>query len=99
MDGILKLSFRFNFDKYEDEHPDTKNQRFYGFKKMTFSNGFKDSSLIRDKVAADLFRAAGVPAARGTFVRVYLDHGDGPVYMGLYTMIEDPSDAGKPVCR
>ena len=59
---------------------------------MTFSNGFKDNSLIRDKVAADMFRAFGVPAARGTFVRVYVDTGDGPTFFGIYTMIEDPSD-------
>jgi len=90
--GIQKLSFRLNFDKFEDAHPETDNQRFHGFKKMTFSNGFKDPSLMRDKLAADLFRAGGVPAARGAFVGVYLDYGQGPVYMGLYTMIEDPSD-------
>ncbi len=90
--GQRKLAFRFNFDKFEDDHPELQNQRFYGFKKITFSNGFKDSSLIRDKLAADIFRAGGIPAARGAFARVYLDHGEGPVYMGLYTMIEDPSD-------
>ena len=50
---------------------------------MTFSNGFKDDSLIRDKVAADIFRNAGVPAARGAFVRVYVDFGEGPTYFGL----------------
>jgi spore coat protein CotH len=59
---------------------------------MIFSNGFKDDSLIRDKVAADIFREAGVPSARGAFVRVYVDYGDGPTYFGIYTMIEDPSD-------
>lgn len=90
--GIRKLSFRLSFDKYEDDNPELEDQRFYGFKKMTFSNGFKDSSLIRDKLAADMFRAGGVPAARGAFARVYVDFGEGPVYFGLYTMIEDPSD-------
>lgn len=90
--GIKKLSFRFNFDKFEDDYPNLKNQRFYGFDKMTFSNGYKDSSLIRDKLAADVFRAGGVPAARGAFARVYVDFGEGSTYFGLYTMIEDPSD-------
>ena len=90
--GIRKLSFRLNFDKYEDAHPETDNQRLFGFKKMTFSNGFKDPSLIRDKLAADIFREGGVPAARGAFARVYVDFGEGSVYFGLYTMIEDPSD-------
>ena len=57
-----EYAFRFNFDKFEDEFPAVHNQRFYGFKKMTFSNAFKDNSLIRDKVAADMFRAFGVPS-------------------------------------
>jgi spore coat protein H len=92
MRGVEKLAFRFNFDMFEDDHPEIENQRFYGFKKMTFSSGFNDPSLLRDKIAADVFREAGVPAAMGAFVRVYVDHGEGPIYFGLYTMIEDPSD-------
>jgi len=90
--GIRKLAIRLNFELFEDVYPETMNQRFYGFEKMTFSNAFKDSSLIRDKVAADIFRNAGVPVARGAFARIYVDYGEGPVYFGLYTMIEDPSD-------
>ena len=90
--GIRKLSFRLNFDKYEDDYPELENQRFHGFKKMTFSNGYKDSSLIRDKLAGDIFRDGGVVAARGAFARVYVDTGSGPIYFGLYTMIEDPSN-------
>ncbi len=90
--GVKKLAFRLTFDKYEDDYPELMDQRFYGFKKMTFSNGYKDSSLIRDKVAADIFRDGGVVAARGAFARVFVDMGSGPVYFGLYTMIEDPSN-------
>lgn len=90
--GIDKLSLRFKFDEYEDTNPDLIDQRFYGFKKMTFSNGFKDDSLIRDKLGGDIFRAAGVPVARSAFVRIYVDVGEGPSYWGLYTMVEDPSN-------
>lgn len=90
--GVRKLAFRLDFDKYEDDYPEIRNQRFYGFEKMTFSNAFKDPSLIRDKVAADIFREGGVPAARGAFAAVHVDFGEGPVYFGLYTMIEDPAD-------
>ncbi|MDF1562202.1 MAG: CotH kinase family protein [Deltaproteobacteria bacterium] len=90
--GVDKKAFRLNFDKFSDDTPETVNQRFFGFKKMTFSNGFADESLMRDKLAADLFRSAGVPAARGAFVRVYFDLGEGPVFAGLYTMIDDPAD-------
>lgn len=92
--GVLKLPFRLDFDEFEDTYPETLDQRFFGFKKLTFSSGFKDASLMREKVCAELFRAAGVPAARGAFYEIYLDTGDGagPRYMGLYTAVEDPSN-------
>ncbi|MCP4680036.1 MAG: hypothetical protein GY854_32005 [Deltaproteobacteria bacterium] len=90
--GTRKLAIRLNFELYETLYPEIKNQRFYGFEKMTFSNAFKDPSLIRDKTAADIFREQGVPVARSAFARIYVDFGEGPVYFGLYTMIEDPSN-------
>jgi spore coat protein CotH len=90
--GVRKLAFRLDFEQYEDDYPEVRNQRFYGFREMTFSNGFKDTSLIRDKVAADIFRDGGVAAARGNFAAVHVDYGEGPVYFGLYAMIEDPAD-------
>lgn len=34
-----------------------------------------------------------MPAAHNAFYRVTLDFGDGPIYLGLYTTVEDPSDA------
>lgn len=91
--GVRKLGFRLDFDRFEEDYPEIRNQRFHGFHELTFANGFGDFSLVRDKVAADLFRAAGVPAAYGAFAAVYLDVGGGPFYAGLFTVIEDPSDA------
>jgi spore coat protein H len=90
--GVRKLAFRLDFEKYEDDYPEIRNQRFYGFRKMTFSNAFKDMSLIRDRVAAETFREGGVVAAQSSFASVHVDFGEGPVYFGLYTMIEDPAD-------
>lgn len=89
--GSYKFPFRLDFDKFEKDHPETKNQRFYGFEKLTFASGFTDNSLLREQVAADIFRDAGVPAAKTAFYRVYANHGLGPVYFGLYTMIEAPN--------
>ncbi len=91
-EGIGKLAFRLDFDQFEDAYPEIEDQRFWGFKKMTFSNGFRDPSLLREKTAAELFRAAGVPVARAAFCRVFVDSGGGPAYWGLYTMVEDPAD-------
>jgi spore coat protein CotH len=90
--GMKNLPLRFNFDYYEDDYPETENQRFFGFKKMTMGNMIQDSTLIREKIASDLFGESGVPVAKTSFYEVYLDSGDGSDFLGLYTMIEDPSD-------
>ncbi|MBN2441054.1 MAG: CotH kinase family protein [Spirochaetales bacterium] len=87
-----KYPLRFNFDKFDGDYPEIKDQRFYGFKKMTFGNNWYDPSFLHEKICADIFRDSGVPAARSTFCRVFMDSGNGPEYWGLYTMIEDPSD-------
>jgi spore coat protein CotH len=89
---IEKYAFRLEFDYYENDEPTLVNQRFYGFKVLNFSNGYNDASLIRDRIAGNIFRDAGVPTARTAFAAVYLDSGDGLVYLGLYTLIEDPAD-------
>ena len=91
--GNGKKPFRLHFDKFEDEVPEVDDQRFWGFKELKFGSAFKDESLIRDKLTSDTYRDAGIPAAKGAFVRVHVDVGDGPVYWGLYTMFEDPSNS------
>ena len=92
MQGVWKLPFRLKFDKYEDTYPETKNQRFYGFQSLGLSNGSMDPSLLRDKLGTEVFVNAGIPAPATAFYRVFVDHGDGPTYFGLYTGIELPSD-------
>ncbi|MEK7704228.1 MAG: CotH kinase family protein [Myxococcota bacterium] len=92
--GNGKLPFRLNFDRYESEHPKIDDQRFYGFKDLTFASNWSDDSQIREAFASELFRERGVPAARCAFYRVSVDVGNGLEYWGLYTAIEDPSDKG-----
>jgi len=80
----LKKSYKFKFNKYD------KKQRFYGFKTLSFNNGFRDPSLLREKLAYDVFRDAGVPAPRATFAKLYLTidgHYDDE-YIGFYTLVE-----------
>ncbi len=86
--GIYKLPFRLHFDKFEDDYPAIKNQRLYGFKELSMSPAFSDNSLIREKVVADIFRTAGVQAARTAFYKVYINFGSGVKYCGVYTMVE-----------
>jgi len=87
--GILKLSFKMDFDEYEDTYPQIDNQRFYGFKKFSLKNNYNDKSQLREKVAADVFKKAGVPVSHTAFYTLYVDHGDGPEYFGLYTLVEE----------
>lgn len=87
--GILKLSFKMDFDEFEDDYPQIANQRFYGFKKFSLKNNFDDPSQLREKVASDVFRKAGVPVSHTAFYTLYIDHGNGPEYFGLYTLVEE----------
>lgn len=90
--GIMKLPLRFNWDKFEDIYPEIKDQRFYGFDSLSFSNSAMDPSLLRDKIGTEVFVNAGIPAPATAFFRVFIDHGEGPTYFGLYTGIEIPED-------
>ena len=87
------MSFKLDFDEFEDEFPEIENQRFYGFKQLSLKNNFDDESQLREKVASDIFRESGIPSPRTQFYEVFVDHGSGPVYFGLYTMVEEPDDS------
>ena len=80
------------FDEFEDAHPEINDQRLYGFKELSFSAGVKDNSLIREKVTAEIFRMAGIPAAQTSFYKLYIDFGDGLKYCGIYAMVEVVDD-------
>lgn len=90
--GTLKISFRLDFDEFEDENPAIEDQRFYGFKQISFKSNAMDDSYIREKVTADLFREAGVVSSQTAFYEVYLDYGEGPQYFGVYTAVEIVDD-------
>ena len=95
MGGMLpdgKRSFRLNFDRFEDDHREIANQRFYGFKELTFSSNFDDASGMREALAAEIFRDRGVPAPRVAFYRIVVNTGSGDESWGLYTLVEDPAD-------
>ena len=90
--GILKLALKLDFDEFEDDYPQIKNQRFYGFKKFSLKNNYNDESMLREKVAADVFKDAGLAVSHTGFYTLYIDHGDGPEYFGLYTLVEEVDD-------
>ncbi len=89
--GIHKLSFKLNFDKYEDDYPEIKNQRFYGFKELTLFNNYKDKSYIKEMFMANILAEENQIASKAAFYELYINTGDGNglKYYGLYTMLEN----------
>jgi spore coat protein H len=87
--GNGKVPFRLEFASNDQAGA---SQGFHGFRKLTFSSNFADSSQLREVLATEVLRDRGVPAARAAFYRVFVDTGEGPKYWGLYTLVEDPAD-------
>ena len=86
--GSLKVPFKLDFDEFEDDYPEIDNQRFYGFKQISFSNAFADGTYMRDTLAADILEESGLVAAETAWYEVILDYGEGQVNLGLYVAIE-----------
>jgi spore coat protein H len=86
--GSVKMPLKLDFDEFEDDYPEIKNQRFYGFKQLSLANGFGDNSYMREAITYDLLEEAGLVAAETAYYEVILDYGEGPVNLGLYTVIE-----------
>lgn len=86
--GDMKLPFKLDFDEFEDDYPEIDNQRFYGFKQLTLATNWADPSMLREKMTSDIFRDMGVSAAHTAFYEVYINYGQGTVYLGLYSMVE-----------
>jgi spore coat protein CotH len=96
-----KLPFKLDFDEFEDEYDDIKNQRFYGFKQLSLKNNYNDDSEMHEVVASELFRDFGLTTARCSFYELYLNIDDGSdgsddeindIYYGLYTLVEEVDD-------
>ncbi len=76
----VKKSIKIDFDEYDEGNDELT---FYGLKKLNLNNGFKDPTLLREKLFLD-FAGRFVPAIRAVHTRVYIND----VYWGLYTAIE-----------
>jgi spore coat protein H len=79
----LKRPFKIDFNRYEEK-------QFLGLTMINLSNNAMDSTQVREALSYAVFRAAGVPAPRTTFVRLYLTipGKHDRQFLGLYTLIE-----------
>jgi len=83
-DGRTKLPFKLDFDKFDDEYPETDGRTLLGMDKINLANGFRDPTLLRDIFAVDLLREFGANAPRARPCAVYVNG----AFRGLYVMIE-----------
>lgn len=67
-----------NFDK------NIKGQEFHSLDKIHLNNCVQDPTCLNEALATDLFQAVGVPAARVTHARVWINNRD----LGVYTLLE-----------
>ena len=63
-------------------------QRFLGLKHLTLNNMVQDASMMHERLAYELFRAAGIAAPRTGYAYVRVDGDD----YGLYLDVETPDE-------
>jgi spore coat protein H len=73
-----KKSFKVSFNTFQ------AGRNYFGVEKLNLNGEHNDPSIIRAKIAWDLFRDFGIPAPRANHVAVYIN-GD---YYGLYINVE-----------
>lgn len=81
-----KRPFKIDFNRF------VQNQQFHGMPQLNLNNNAYDPSSLREALSFQIYRDAGVPAARTAFALVYLTI-DGVCdnnCLGLYTLVEEP---------
>jgi len=81
-----RYSFKLDVDRL------VEGQRLRGVRKLNFNNGFNDPSMMREHLAYEVLRSAGLPASRTAFVDLWVDLPEGSEHMGLYTLVEHVDD-------
>jgi len=72
-----KRNLRIRFNQFDP------SERFFGVKRVNLRNNLGDPSQVREGLALDLMRTAGIKAPRFSFVWVTLNGG-----AGLYTLVQ-----------
>ena len=73
-----KKSFELSFNSY------VPGRKYRGLEKMKLNGEHNDVSILRSKVSYDLLTACGLPSARSSYVKLYINN----EYKGLYIHIE-----------
>ncbi|MBN1485334.1 MAG: CotH kinase family protein [Chloroflexia bacterium] len=80
-----KKPWSIDTDAYVD------GQEFRNLRRLILTNNIGDPSMLKEKLAYEMMRFAGVPAGHVAYVELWIDITDDaapPLYWGIYTMIE-----------
>ena len=76
--GSPRFSLKVDFNLFN------KARNFRGLKKLNLNNGFSDPTLIRERLAYELFEQMGIPTPRSSFIDLWIND----TRLGVYTMVE-----------
>ncbi|MDY6912290.1 MAG: CotH kinase family protein, partial [Chloroflexota bacterium] len=82
-DGSNRLSLKVDINLFNDM------RTFHGLKKLNYHNCYRDPTLMREKLAYDLFAQMGVPASRTSHVDLWVND----THLGLYLQVEQVDKA------
>ena len=83
--GTDKFPFKVDLNKY------VKGQKLAGLETLNFHNNITDAGWMNEVLAYRLYRDAGVPAPRSSYLRMYVTVAGqfSHKYLGLYTLAEN----------
>ena len=61
-----------------------KARDFRGLKKVNLNNGWRDPTLLRERLSYEIFEQMGVPTPRSAFVDLWMND----THLGVFTMVE-----------
>jgi len=80
----LKRPFKVDLNKY------TKQHVLAGRTTLNFANLVTDDSCLHDALAYEVYRAAGVPAPRTAYARMFVTTNSQPAHhLGVYALVEN----------
>lgn len=74
-----RRSFKISLDRF------SKNRSYGDIKTFNLNNGFKDPTMLREKIQLDFLRAQKLPAPASSFIRVFVND----EYIGLYLLTQE----------
>ncbi|MDX1911072.1 MAG: CotH kinase family protein [Saprospiraceae bacterium] len=75
-----KKSFKISFNAFEP------GREYQGVRKLNLRGQHNDPTMVREKLFYEVWKSAGMPERRLSFVRLYINN----EYRGLYTNAEEP---------